>query len=415
MITFWLFSAAFVVLALLFFWLPYFRSNHGSGTDDTDRNALNVQIFKGRVAELKKELDEDNLDPESFEQLKIELEKNLLGEVAEQQPLDHTRRLPLLFPGLLSVVIPVVAVMLYLQWGSSQLLDTPPQTPAVAQSSHESSDISTRIGALKAELEADPSNAEGWFMLARTYLTLERYQDAYDTFVRLTALVGEHPQILSQQAQSLYLLNNSRVTDEVQNIVDRSLAIDANDPGTLGFLGISSFEAGQYRQAIDHWNRALNSGNPDVNREGLTSAIQQAQAELEKQGESYEPITNTVSETKPGVELSILVQLDESLRAQAKDDATVFVFAQAIDGPKMPLAAVRIQLKDLPATVVLNDSQAMAPSARLSMAEQVQIRAMVSHSGTASTQKGDFYGAFGPLKVAGQQDTVTLTINQVAE
>ena len=305
-------------------------------------------------------------------------------------------------------------MILYLQWGESQKLDLAPEMASATQEQLGNSDIDSQIENLKAQLEADPSNAEGWFMLARTYLTLERYQQAFDTFTQLTSVVGEHPQILSQQAQALYLLNGSQVNAEVQVLIDRALSLDPNDPGTLGFLGMTSFESGDYKQAIDYWQQTLNSGNPNVNTEGLQSAIQQAQAELAKQGVVYEPKPMPVPANN-GAELSIHVNLDEALMSQVKGDSTVFVYAQAVNGPNMPLAAVRIQVKDLPTTVKLNDSQAMGPMAKLSSAEQVRIRAMVSHSGTAATQKGDFYGTIGPIDVASNQETITLSIDQLVE
>ena len=91
MITFWLFAIVLVVLALFFFWLPFInRKQLVSADDSIDRNALNIEIFKGRVTELQRELDDDNLDQESFLELKKELEKNLLEEVDDaQKQLKH--------------------------------------------------------------------------------------------------------------------------------------------------------------------------------------------------------------------------------------------------------------------------------------------------------------------------------------
>ena len=225
MITFWLSAIVLVVLASFFFWLPFInRKQLVSVDDDIDRNALNIEIFKGRVAELQKELDDGNLDQESFLELKRELEQNLLEEVDDAQQTGKARRLPLVLPAALSVLVPLLAVLLYLQWGESQKLDLAPEMAASPQEQLRNSDIDTQIEALKAQLDADPGNAEGWFMLARTYLTLERYQQAYDAFTQLTSVVGEHPQILSQQAQALYLLNGSTVNAEVQTLIDRGIS-----------------------------------------------------------------------------------------------------------------------------------------------------------------------------------------------
>ena len=104
------------------------------------------------------------------------------------------------------------------------------------------------------------------------------------------------------------------------------------------------------------------------------------------------------------------VSLDPSLTDQAAADDTVFVFARAAQGPKMPLAIVRKQVKDLPVTVTLDDSQAMSPAMVLSNFPEVTVGARVSKSGQAMPQSGDLQGTVTPVASKGDQ-TVDLTIN----
>jgi hypothetical protein len=63
---------------------------------------------------------------------------------------------------------------------------------------------------------------------------------------------------------------------------------------------------------------------------------------------------------------------------------TVFIFARAVGGPPMPVAALQRPVSDLPLDFLLNDSQAMSADARLSNYEQVVVTARVSRSGTAT-------------------------------
>ncbi len=429
MVTFWLFTTVLVVCSLLFIWMPFFQRRRSPAlAADLDRNAQNVEIFKGRLAELEKELNDNNLDPESFQALKRELEASLLVEVDDRQGAASGApgALPLWLPLSLTLAVPAVALVLYFQWGASQKLMLPKQVVAADQAEHDMQNIETQIAKLQTQLAANPQNPEGWFMLARTFLALDRYQEAFDAFDALNQLVGDHPEILSQQAQTLYLLNNSRMTPAVQTLVDRALALNPNDPGTLGFLGIAAFEAGEYQRAIDHWQQTLDSDNPEINRAGLSSAIEQAQAELAKQGIVYQPqpalqpaagamAGDGEAAAAGNAEVKVLVALDADLQARVSDDTTVFVFAQPVSGARMPLAAVRMQIRDLPATVTLDDSQAMGPMAKISSVDEVLVRAMVSHAGTATAQPGDFYGSLGPVKVALGSEVIRLNIDQVIE
>jgi cytochrome c-type biogenesis protein CcmH len=104
------------------------------------------------------------------------------------------------------------------------------------------------------------------------------------------------------------------------------------------------------------------------------------------------------SSTKAGATLKVAVSLSPAMAKQAAPDDVVFVFARAVNGPRMPLAIVRKQVKDLPATIVLEDSQGMSPEMTLSSVPEVIVVARVSKSGMANAQNGDLEGVSGPVK-----------------
>jgi cytochrome c-type biogenesis protein CcmH len=89
--------------------------------------------------------------------------------------------------------------------------------------------------------------------------------------------------------------------------------------------------------------------------------------------------------------------LSPALAAKASPDDTVFVFARAAEGPRMPLAIVKKRVRDLPFDFTLDDSQAMTPQARLSQATRVVVGARVSKSGQAMPQPGDLEVLSAPM------------------
>jgi hypothetical protein len=109
--------------------------------------------------------------------------------------------------------------------------------------------------------------------------------------------------------------------------------------------------------------------------------------------------------------IKLYVELSPELKARANANDTVFIYATAMQGPPMPIAIKRLQVKDLPVKVVLDDSSAMMPNRKLSMFDQVSLMARVSKSGNATSAPGDLQGE--QTGKVGNGQLVELMIDQV--
>jgi cytochrome c-type biogenesis protein CcmH len=187
--------------------------------------------------------------------------------------------------------------------------------------------------------------------------------------------------------------------------LDKALALDPNEPKTLALSGTAAMERGDYPAAVRHWEKLLKqipSGSPDAKM--VEDGIQQARtfmgmAKGGKAAPELEQI-NEASNQAPvaGKErITGTVTLSDALKGKADPTDTVFVLARAAQGPKMPLAILRKQVKDLPLRFSLDDSMAMSPEMKMSNFEQVVVVVRVSKSGTAMPQPGDLQGMSKPL------------------
>jgi cytochrome c-type biogenesis protein CcmH len=171
MLEFWLMATGLIVLALAFVIPPLLRKN--LPLTEIDRNTINIAIYKERLAELTQE----NLTPEQYTQAQQELDKTLLQEYQESRPLAQQAR-AIWAAIVIAISIPVLAVGSYWKLGAPQLLvaETPTTNPTHPEEGHLPDNFDEMVNKLAARLQQQPDDAKGWYMLARSYSALKRYQ-----------------------------------------------------------------------------------------------------------------------------------------------------------------------------------------------------------------------------------------------
>jgi cytochrome c-type biogenesis protein CcmH len=92
---------------------------------------------------------------------------------------------------------------------------------------------------------------------------------------------------------------------------------------------------------------------------------------------------------------------------------SLFVLARNPQQPGAPLAVERHQSSELPLQIDLTTDDAMLPTHTLANAQEVEIVARLSASGTPTEQSGDLFGsAKYSFAQQGEQGSVTIEINQ---
>jgi len=96
--------------------------------------------------------------------------------------------------------------------------------------------------------------------------------------------------------------------------------------------------------------------------------------------------------------ISGTVMLSPELADKVELTDTVFILVRAAQGPRMPIAVYRKQVKDLPLKFVLDDSMSMQPQVKISNFSKVKVAARISRSGSAVTRPGDYEGVSPAIK-----------------
>jgi len=257
---------------------------------------------------------------------------------------------------------------------------------------------------LAERLKDKPDDVEGWSMLARSYSVLGRHADALKAYEKASNLRKDDPTLLADYADSLAVNNNSDLTGEPMKLIERALKIDPKNLKALYLAGTQAFNTKDYADAVKIWEKMVEVSPPgNVFAQQVEPAIVEARklAGMPAAAKPLDaaPMGKTSAAAVGGGVVSGTVTLSAALAKQAQPDDTVFIFARAAEGSRMPLAILRKQVKDLPFTFKLDDSMAMSPASALSTASKVIVGARVSKSGNAVPQPGDLSGQSDAVSV----------------
>jgi cytochrome c-type biogenesis protein CcmH len=399
-----------VAIGVLVYPLLKVRENDSLAYKDS-----NLKINDEKIKELDLDLKEGRIDQTFYKLARQELDKELLLDIPvesqQTSALHYTntvKRRPVMAL-VVSVFIPMVALLLYLDLGMHSVSD---ETFVADQQTEKQPSVEDMATKLEAHIEKNGGTAEEWTMLGRAHKYLQRHELAANAFAVALEKDPDNAQLMLERAEMLALNNNRLFTDEATQLVEKAYELEPDNANVLWFAGVSAYQTGKYRLAIDRLLQLLPSvqGEEEVMR-SVMGIVTNSREKLIAAGEDVPELDtllaikeNSVALT-PAVEegesttepasmsLRVMVDIKAEARGNFAADDLVFVYAKAKQGPRMPLAAQRITLADLPATVVLDDSMAMVAGMNLSAFDDLVISARVTKSGAAIAQSGDYVGS----------------------
>lgn len=347
---------------------------------DDDHQQRNIKIARQRLAELKQQLQEGALTQTQFDEQYTELQLILNDDIEAAAVVQPSARQGRWIIPILAVVIPCLSLLIYLLLGDSNAVN---KAELQANESKAAENVAQMIGKLEQRLQQQPDDIEGWKMLGRSYTYLQQYQQAADVYAKLYRLRPDDTDVQLQYANNLAMARGGRMAGEPAQLIKQVLDKQPENGTALWLGGMAKAEEGDLKTARQYWQKlaALLPADSEPLQQ-VRQMLDAVEAELAKN-------TNAIA----SVDIQVAVDIDPALKSKLAGDSTVFVYAQAVTGPKMPLAIVKKRLADLPLTLVLNDSMAMQSSTHLGEYQQLRIVARVSQSGQAMSQPGDLIGS----------------------
>ena len=374
-----------------------------------------INTLKKQLAQIKDLHESGALSQLQYDEAKTALERRVLDLVLTGQPevaaVDASGRKKPSNYLIAILVFGVLAIAGLGYWWTG----TPSQAGLVAPSSKDAGNADAPAGTphatnfdqiaamterLAVRMKEQPNDAEGWAMLARSYSVLGNHPDALKAYEKAVALRKDDATLLADYADALAVKNNRILGADSMKQVDRALKIDPRNLKALSLAGTYAFDRKDYAAAAKYWGQVVQFGPAD---NGIVQQIAPALAEARSLAglPDVSPAQDLGAKATAvsGGNLTGTVTLASALLQKAQPDDTVFVFARAAEGSRMPLAIVRKQVRDLPFNFILDDTTSMSPANKLSAAKKVIVGARVSKSGNAMPQPGDLSGQTGPVDV----------------
>ena len=405
---------AFLLLILIAVWGHFIKQNGSTIiVNNSQRDDTNVRLYHEHKAEIENDYQQGRIDDENYQYLIAELDKSLLQDIDENKKAStddviENKTISIIWPIILTLFILIFSFFMYNKSGAYQQLSQPVN---VAQESHtgqpdQAKEMIAHIKSLIDLTVNDPENSDAWYGLGQAFVNIGEFDKAIESFDQVIRIEGEKAELLGAKAQAYYYKDGQKMSSNVQALIDKALAIDPTDASTNILIGMHNFMNENYLIAIKHWETVIHSSNQNVNIQALNEAVAEAKnrllqgnnsqtnnGKMNTEGANQAPVEND-KQGASGPQLTVSVDISEEIKNKLiqETDKTVFIYAVSSDAKhgRMPVAAIKLKASDLPVTVVLNDTKAMSPQAKISDVPSVNIYAVISASGGVGVKSGDY-------------------------
>jgi cytochrome c-type biogenesis protein CcmH len=271
-------------------------------------------------------------------------------------------------------------------------------------------DVAAMVGKLEKRLREEPNDPAGWLMLGRSYLTLERFDEAIVAFDHAHQLNARSAEAAMGLGEAMSLRAGGEITPPAAQLFEDALGLEPGNPKALLYGGFAAAARGDRELARTRW-QALKALHPPPQ---IDQVLDARIAELGPPGTSASPAgTSTSPGDLSAAEVTVNISLAPALKSKLVTEAPLFVFAREPGSQGPPLAAKRLTSGAIGSQIHLSPADSMIPGRVLVSGRQVSITARISFGGQPVASAGDLYGEL--TYDVGRDGVRDLVIDRVAK
>ena len=394
MVVFWILAALMTAVALAFVLVPLLRRGAPSGPGAREAN---LEVLRSQRREIEADLAQGTLPADARAEALADLAQRVRDDLPPASPaVTPDPRKPWGAAVAAAVAIPLVAFGTYLATGQPSAAD--PRVSERAPGKFDQTQIVALVENLAAKVRERPDDAQGWALLGRSMAALGRFKESSEAYAHLAKLLPGDPQVLADYADALGMAQGRTLAGRPYELAKAALAIDPQHRKALALAGTAAMDAGDFANAFRYWQALadqLPAGSDDEAQ--VRTLLGEIRIKAAAAGQPL-PRESAKAIALAPKSVSGSVSVAPGIAARVNVSDTLFVFARAEGGGRVPLAVLRGSARQLPMAFALDDTMAMAPELRLSSAGAVRVEARISRSGNAAPQPGDLVGSSDVVK-----------------
>jgi cytochrome c-type biogenesis protein CcmH len=231
-----------------------------------DAAASDLDIYRDQLSEIVRDRQAGMIAPAEAEAARVEVSRRLLaaadahGRSPAAGPAENTRRRRIAAVAAL-VLIPCLAGILYLHFGSPNLPGQPLASRLAQPPDHSLASLVARV---ETHLAQNPDDGHGWEVIAPVYVRLGRLDDAIRADRHVLRLLGPSAARYAELGEVLVLQANGVVTAEAKSEFDAAAGLDASDARTQFYLGLAAEQDGRNGDAARIWRAMIDNAPADA-------------------------------------------------------------------------------------------------------------------------------------------------------
>jgi len=308
-----------------------------------------------------------------------------------------------------AVLVAGTSAGLYPLW-STWDWHAPPPAPAAGP------DVIAMVSKLESHMKEDPNDLTGWIMLGRSYLALERMDDAILAYDHAHRLDAANVDATLGLGEAMSLRAGGNITPPAGDLFEQAVKQAPDNPKALLYAGFAAAARGDSAVARARW-LSLKAMHPpeqiDKMLDERLAELGTADAPPAAGGPPVAAAGAAGGASESTAQATVDISIAPELKARLTREAPLFVFAREPGGQGPPLAAKRLTSAAIGTQIQLSAADSMIPSRVLQNGHTVSITARVSFSGQPLPAAGDLYGEL--TYDVGHDGVRNLVIDRVAE